>query len=475
MQTRVCCALHRDHLLVCLLLCICALLAVLVLLIVCLIVGPEALKRTFGSTFPTSIQEQPWPLDLICNGLVWVCYELFVLLRELLVLTCLGSVAPTTPWLIDVSFPESLRSHPTAVTKWIRDAVDHAIDHRLALVVRGLPEAGASGERWIDLNWESIPRLCLPERLTAEHVEACNERSSLWRWAGVRPMSEAEMARRNCSRTVRGFCEQVRGMNAPQVALFGHSVDRQCPMMQGMVSRQEFYQAFAHSRAATYGRFPRARHGNSSARGSPAPSAASFGALFHSVDRDRSGAISPAELQAFAIGGGSTGGGASAGGTPAATDGGATWLLARLGLTSCLARTGRTSSSPLTQVSGAGPNAGPDVCAMLIRRAFARLDWNRDGAVDWREWRASRDLWAGIGQAESVPTVTTHACTTATAGSHCADDSILHYRLGSGFPRLCATCDSTRRQGVAHAPAPRHPAAPSRAPCHLAALHPAMP
>lgn len=192
---------------------------------------PEEIVQIYDDPF---VDWTP-PLDRIFTFITWLGYELYVIVRA-----TRHSFMPLkrrnmSEWLIDITAP------PNSSADWLGEMVDKALTQNLGLVIRRVP---LDREDWTRLAWQMVPLLCSSERLHAKYIQACNERTSSWRWAGVRPMTEREVNSSGCAGSFAGFCRQVQSAGAPSLALFGYSVSRLCWPLHVEIRKMAFYKAF---------------------------------------------------------------------------------------------------------------------------------------------------------------------------------------------------------------------------------------
>ena len=108
-----------------------------------------------------------------------------------------------------------------------------------ALGVRGLSDNHTS------FGWSEVQSTCPNKVLTNEdYSRSDGERASIWRWAGMRKLSEGEPARLGCATTFAAFCDQVRSATALPVTLWAYSMPARCPSMAQRVSSFAFASVF---------------------------------------------------------------------------------------------------------------------------------------------------------------------------------------------------------------------------------------
>lgn len=209
----------------------------------------------FFSTVPTSAGILPQPLDTIFTILIWAGAELFFLLRAILFFLMPSTQPHAAPWLLE-------RTAPSLSDQGLSLWIEHAISHDLSLVVRNLSDA-----EWAQLGWDTVSSMCTNAFQSHLRAQVCNERASIWRWAGVRELSAFEWESTRCARTLPEFSKQVRRTDAPAIALFGHNLPGECPHLDAVVRRTPFFKAFHRYGHASSAK--RALHRNATRRDAP--------------------------------------------------------------------------------------------------------------------------------------------------------------------------------------------------------------
>lgn len=195
-------------------------------------------ESTLPSSSLCSIAETHFPFNYVCPAAIWWTFEAFYFVRH--TQRALHPAPPPPPqgeWLVDVTLPSNIPFDRQMKKLTILARRAHRKRH--ALVVRGLSDNHTS------FGWSEVQSTCPNKVLTNEdYSRSDGERASIWRWAGMRKLSEGEPARLGCATTFAAFCDQVRSATALPVTLWAYSMPARCPSMAQRVSSFAFASVF---------------------------------------------------------------------------------------------------------------------------------------------------------------------------------------------------------------------------------------